>query len=186
MTGGLSRLSDGVYVGDGPIQGGLGHSFGPTAVIDVDGIEILVVSEAQQMVDLQQLRAFGIEPTDRRVLVLKSMQHFRAAFGPIAGRIIVCDAGLATPRAERRPNTHVPRPLWPLDKDFERVIRPFSCPLAARHTERIHGQVRDTCCTGKFRRHLSHVPVTRQMTSPTSSAINTAPSAASATPTGRP
>ncbi|MHC1550583.1 M81 family metallopeptidase [Phyllobacterium sp. K27] len=123
VTGVLSRLSDGAYVGDGPIQGGLSHSFGPTAVIEVDGIEVLVVSEAQQMVDLQQLRAFGIEPTDRRVLVLKSMQHFRAAFEPIAGRIIICDAGaLATPRAERRLYTRTPRPLWPLDKDFERVI----------------------------------------------------------------
>src|SRR5690606_24537935 len=112
VTGVLTTLSDGAYVGDGPIQGGLSHSFGPTAVLDVDGIEVLVVSEAQQMVDLQQLRAFGIEPTARRVLALKSMQHFRAAFEPIAGKVIVCDAGaLATPRAERRPYSQVPRPL---------------------------------------------------------------------------
>jgi microcystin degradation protein MlrC len=127
VTGVIRRLSDGAYVGDGPIQGGLTHSFGPTAVIDIDGIEVLVVSEAQQMVDLQQLRAFGIEPTARRVLVLKSMQHFRAAFEPIAGKVIVCDAGaLATPRAERRRYIRAPRPLWPLDKDFERFIRPVS------------------------------------------------------------
>ena len=129
VTGMLVKLSDGNYVGDGPIQGGLSHSFGPTAVLDVDGIEVLVVSEAQQMVDLQQLRAFGIEPTARRVLALKSMQHFRAAFEPIAGRVIVCDAGaLATPRAERRPYIHAPRPLWPLDKDFERPGRVMRMP----------------------------------------------------------
>jgi microcystin degradation protein MlrC len=121
VAGVIRGLSDGAYVGDGPIQGGLAHSFGPTAVIDVDGIEVLVVSESQQMVDLQQLRAFGIEPRERRVLALKSMQHFRAAFEPIAGKVIVCDAGaLATPRAERRPYIRVPRPLWPLDRDFER------------------------------------------------------------------
>lgn len=125
VTGVLRTLSDGAYVGDGPIQGGLAHSFGPTAVVDVDGVEVLVVSEAQQMVDLQQLRAFGIEPTARRVLALKSMQHFRAAFEPIAGKVIVCDAGaLATPRAERRPYTRAPRPLWPLDRDFERKVEP--------------------------------------------------------------
>jgi microcystin degradation protein MlrC len=75
------------------------------------------------MVDLQQLRAFGIEPTARRVLALKSMQHFRAAFEPISGKVIVCDAGaLATPRAERRPYVRAPRPLWPLDQNFERVV----------------------------------------------------------------
>ncbi|HWL57532.1 MAG TPA: M81 family metallopeptidase [Paracoccus sp. (in: a-proteobacteria)] len=121
VIGTIRKLSDGAYIGDGPIQGGLSHSFGPTAVIDLGGIEVLVVTEAQQMVDLQQLRAFGIEPTRRRVLVLKSMQHFRAAFEPIAGKVIVCDAGaLATPRAERRPYLRAPRPLWPLDRDFER------------------------------------------------------------------
>lgn len=125
VTGVIRKLSDGAYIGDGPIQGGLAHSFGRTAVIDVAGIEVLVVSEAQQMVDLQQLRAFGIEPTARRVLVLKSMQHFRAAFEPIAGKVIVCDSGaLATPRAERRSYIRAPRPLWPLDKDFERQTRP--------------------------------------------------------------
>ncbi len=121
VTGVIRHLSNGDYIGDGPIQGGLSHSFGPTAVIDLDGIEVLVVTEAQQMVDLQQLRAFGIEPTKRRVLALKSMQHFRAAFEPIAGRVIVCDAGaLATPKAERRPYIRAPRPLWPLERDFER------------------------------------------------------------------
>lgn len=122
VTGVIRKLSDGAYIGDGPIQGGLSHSFGPTAVLDLGGIEVLVVTEAQQMVDLQQLRAFGIEPTARRVLVLKSMQHFRAAFEPVAGRVIVCDAGaLATPRAERRPYIRAPRPLWPLDRDFDRA-----------------------------------------------------------------
>ncbi|QPC86363.1 microcystin degradation protein MlrC [Mesorhizobium sp. NBSH29] len=127
VAGVVAKLSEGTYLGDGPIQGGLTHSFGPTAVINVEGIEVLVVSEAQQMVDLQQLRAFGIEPTARRILVLKSMQHFRAAFEPIAGKVIVCDTGaLATPRAERRRYVRAPRPLWPLDKDFERLIRPAS------------------------------------------------------------
>lgn len=120
VSGVIRRLSDGAYTGDGPIQGGLTHSFGPTAVLDVNGIEILIVTEPQQMLDLQQLRAFGIEPTKRRVLALKSMQHFRAAFEPIAGRVIVCDSGaLATPRAERRPYRNLPRPIWPLDRDFD-------------------------------------------------------------------
>ena len=120
LTGRVLRLSDGGYTGDGPIQGGLPHSFGRTAVLEVGGVRVLVVSEPMQMVDLQQLRAFGIEPETARVLVLKSMQHFRAAFQPIAGQVIVCDAGgLATPQASRRPYVRAPRPLWPLDRDFD-------------------------------------------------------------------
>ena len=62
-------------------------------------------------------RAFGIEPTRLRFLVVKSMQHFRAAFEPLAAKVIVCDSGaLATPRAELRPYVRVRRPIWPLDK----------------------------------------------------------------------
>lgn len=117
LTGQIVRLSDGVYTGDGPILGGITHTFGPTAVLRVAGIDILVVSLPGQMLDLQQVRAFGIEPSRLTFLVVKSMQHFRAAFEPVAGRVIVCDSGaLATPRAELRPYVRVKRPIWPLDK----------------------------------------------------------------------
>ncbi|WP_024899884.1 M81 family metallopeptidase [Brucella rhizosphaerae] len=121
LTGEIVLLSDGVYTGDGPILGGITHTFGPTAVFRSGGIDILVVSLPGQMLDLQQLRAFGVEPTRLSFLVLKSMQHFRAAFEPIAGKVVVCDSGaLATPRAELRPYVRVKRPIWPLDGDSPR------------------------------------------------------------------
>lgn len=117
LTGEILHLSDGFYTGDGPILGGITHSFGPTAVFRVSGIDILVVTIPGQMLDLQQVKAFGIEPTRLRFLVVKSMQHFRAAFEPIAEKVIVCDSGaLATPRAELRSYVRVRRPIWPLDR----------------------------------------------------------------------
>ena len=83
-----------------------------------DGIDILVVTLNEQMLDLQQVRTFGIDPARLRFLVGKSMQHFRAAFEPVAGRVIVCDTGaLATPQAHPRPYTRVRRPVWPLDRE---------------------------------------------------------------------
>ncbi|WP_136619292.1 MULTISPECIES: M81 family metallopeptidase [Mesorhizobium] len=114
----IVALSDGHFVGDGPMIGGLPGNFGRSAVLRVDGIEILVVTIAQQMLDLQQFRAFGIDPAAKRVVALKSMQHFRAAFAPIAGKIIVCDSGaLCTPHYERMPYRNVPRPIFPLDRE---------------------------------------------------------------------
>ena len=113
----IVALCDGSFVGDGPMIGGLPGDFGPTAVLRVSGIEILIVTIAQQMLDLQQFRAFGIDPAARRVVALKSMQHFRAAFAPIAGEIIVCDSGaLCTPHYERMPYRNLPRPIFPLDQ----------------------------------------------------------------------
>ncbi len=88
-----------LLIGAGAMIGGLEHSFGPTAVIRVDGIDVLVVSIAAQMLDLQQFRSFAIDPQKKSVVALKSMQHFRADFEPIAARVIVCDSGaLCTPR----------------------------------------------------------------------------------------
>ena len=118
LEGELVSISDGHFVGDGPILGGLSRSYGPTAVLRVDGIEILIVTIAQQMLDLQQFKSFGIEPESKSVIVLKSMQHFRAAFEPIAGQVIVCDSGaLCTLDYKRMPYRNVPRPIFPLDED---------------------------------------------------------------------
>lgn len=117
LEGELVSISDGHYIGDGPILGGLVRSYGPSAVLRVDGIEILIVTIAKQMLDLQQFKAFGIEPESKRVIGLKSMQHFRAAFEPIAGEVIVCDSGaLCTLHYERLPYRNVPRPIFPLDQ----------------------------------------------------------------------
>ena len=116
----VSLSADGNYVGSGAMIGGLHRSWGPTAVIRVDGIEILVVSIRAQMLDLQQFKAFGIDPEKKRVVALKSMQHFRAAFEPIAGEVIVCDSGaLCTVDYAVLPFSKVPRPVFPLDRDMD-------------------------------------------------------------------
>ena len=116
VTGTLKWIGDGVVVGSGPMLGGLERSFGLTAVLDVAGIEILIVSIAHQMLDLMQFETFGIDPAKKSVVALKSMQHFRAAFAPIAGRIIVCDSGaLCTLNYASLGYKNVPRPIFPLD-----------------------------------------------------------------------
>ena len=120
VEGELVSISDGEFIGDGPMIHGLKGSFGPTAVLRVSGIEILVVTIARQILDLQQFKAFGIDPQSKRVVALKSMQHFRAAFEPIAGQVIVCDSGaLCTPRYDRLPYRNIPRPIFPLDREME-------------------------------------------------------------------
>ncbi len=116
----LLRLSDGHYIGSGSMLGGLKRSWGPTAVIQVGGIEILVASLRSQALDLAQFTTFSIHPESKNVVVLKSMQHFRAAFLPIAAQVIVCDSGaLCTLDYARLPFQRIPRPLFPLDQDLD-------------------------------------------------------------------
>jgi microcystin degradation protein MlrC len=119
VTGTIVGLSDGICIGDGPMKNGQRINFGPSAVLRVDGIDILVVSEPVQMYDQQQFRAFGIDLDATSVVGLKSMQHFRAAFEPLAEKVIVCDSGaLCTPDAMKLPYRNVPRPIFPLDPDM--------------------------------------------------------------------
>jgi microcystin degradation protein MlrC len=113
----LKLLIDGDYTGDGSMIGGLKKHWGPTAVLTVDGIDILIVSLSSQILDLQQFKAFGIDPATKTTVALKSMQHFRAAFEPIAARVIVCDSGaLCTPDLSSLPYKNVRRPIFPLDQ----------------------------------------------------------------------
>ena len=109
-------LSDGDFVNDGPMQRGVRMSMGPTAVLRVGGVEVVTVSSRLQTTDLQVFGSQGIDPRQRRVLVVKSVQHFRAAYAPIAGDIIVVDSGaLCSPDVRRFAYTKLRRPVFPLD-----------------------------------------------------------------------
>jgi microcystin degradation protein MlrC len=106
----------GLVVGTGPMMAGLQKNFGECVVLKIQGIEVLMVSIAQQILDLNQFQTFGIDPREKTVVALKSMQHFRAAFEPIAGEIIVCDSGaLCTVNYKALNYQKVPRPIYPLD-----------------------------------------------------------------------
>ena len=120
LQGSLEHKSEGRYFADGPMTGGLHRTWGPTVVLRVQDIDILVVSLAAQILDLAQFTAFGIDPRAKKVVALKSMQHFRAAFEPIASKVIVCDSGaLCAPDARRLNYQRVPRPIFPLEQDID-------------------------------------------------------------------
>jgi len=92
---------------------------GPTAVLNTNGVDIVVTSGRFQALDRGYLRHAGIEPSERRVLAVKSAHHFRAAFGPIASEIHVVDdgGGLTSRNFKELQYTRVRRPVFPLDLD---------------------------------------------------------------------
>jgi microcystin degradation protein MlrC len=116
VTGTVAGIFDGRFVCEGPMYAGLTKTFGPTGVLHVDGIDVLVVTHNMQILDRMAFAAFGIDPAAKRVVALKSMQHFRAAFEPLAAEIVVCDSGaIARPRRAGLPFRNVRRPIHPLD-----------------------------------------------------------------------
>ena len=116
VTGRVVALSDGAFVHKGPMLRGLPGRLGPTALLQHGGVKVILISHRWQTLDPEMIRLVGIEPSDERLIVVKSTIHFRAAFEPIAARIIEVDApGLSSSNLDRFPFANVRRPIFPLD-----------------------------------------------------------------------
>jgi microcystin degradation protein MlrC len=116
VTGRVRTLSDGRFIHKGPMFRGLEGRLGPTAVLDVDDIKVILISNRWQTLDPEMIRFVGIDPLGERLLVVKSTIHYRAAFEPIVQGIIEVDApGLSSSNLGRFDFTRVRRPIFPLD-----------------------------------------------------------------------
>ncbi len=112
----VKMLSDGVFRNDGPMNAGVETQMGPTAVLRIGGVDVVTISNRIQTIDLQVFLSQGIDPRTRDVVVVKSVQHFRAAYGPIAREVIVVDSGgICSPDISRLKFRKLRRPVWPLD-----------------------------------------------------------------------
>jgi microcystin degradation protein MlrC len=119
VTGTVRTLSDGRFVHRGPMMHGLPGRLGPTAVLDVNDIRVILISYRWQTLDPEMIRFVGIDPLLEKILVVKSTIHYRAAFEPIAKEIIEVDApGLSSSNLSRFPYRRIRRPIFPLDPDL--------------------------------------------------------------------
>ncbi len=88
----VRALSDGRVTLKGPMMTGLTVHLGACACLEIDGILVAVASGKKQMLDRELFRMVGITPEAMKILVVKSSNHFRADFTPIASEIIVAKA----------------------------------------------------------------------------------------------
>jgi microcystin degradation protein MlrC len=116
VKGTVRLLSDGRFVHRGPMSTGVVSSVGLTAVVVSGGVEIILNERRNQPVDPEAARSVGIDPAQRKIVVLKSAVHYRASYEPIAAEIIEVDGpGLASPNLSRFQFKHIRRPIFPID-----------------------------------------------------------------------
>lgn len=116
LTGHVAAITDGSFIAYGPMGGGARRNYGLSLLFRIGGVEIIVISHNGQATDLGQFTSLGVDPTRKSTLIVKSMQHFRAAFEPIARDVIEVDTGaLSTRNFKERPYKNIRRPIWPLD-----------------------------------------------------------------------
>lgn len=94
-------------------------ALGDLAAIRIGGVEVVLNSSRTQALGLELFTHVGIDPTARKLLVLKSSNHFRAAYDPIIQGLVHIHSDGLLRRDDYRliPYRHVQRPIWPLDED---------------------------------------------------------------------
>jgi microcystin degradation protein MlrC len=114
----VRALTDGETVVEAPVGRGWRLPLGPTALLVVDGLEVILFSRTVQTLDRTPLILHGIDPTQRKLVALKSNHHFRSGFEALAAAIVTTDPPGVTmfdvAAFERR---RCPRPIAPVDRD---------------------------------------------------------------------
>lgn len=118
ISGRVRAIVDGRITATGPMLKGLKVSIGLLGVLSTETMDILVAEQRVEALDVAIFTHVGIDPREKKYTLLKSRQHFRAAFEPIARHVMwVAGPGVTSPDFSNFPFRHIDRPIFPLDKD---------------------------------------------------------------------
>lgn len=82
-------VREGRFVSSGAVAGGRDNDVGRMALLGLGGVKVAVTSKRLQAYDQAPFRHLGVEPSEQKILVLKSTCHYRAEFEPMASSVIV-------------------------------------------------------------------------------------------------
>lgn len=111
VTGRVKTISDASYRAYG-VQ----VHMGPCVVLEIGSINLLLITNTVHVINPWVYRAVGLEPTQAKIVLVKSPAQFREEFEPIAAEIIMVDApGICSPNYRALPFKRITRPLYPWD-----------------------------------------------------------------------
>jgi len=116
VRGRVAKLTDGHFTVTGPMMTGMQISLGRTAVLDTGKVLIFVSENRYEPFDTGCFTHAGVDPAKKKYVLIKSRQHFRAGFEPLAKEIIlVAGPGVCSSDYSLFPFKHMRRPIYPLD-----------------------------------------------------------------------
>ncbi|MGH7299167.1 MAG: M81 family metallopeptidase [Candidatus Rokuibacteriota bacterium] len=119
VTGKVTRITDGEFTVTGPMATGTRVRMGRTAVLDTGAMQIVVSEGRSEPFDTGVFTHCGIDPRRKKYVLIKSRQHFRAGFEPIARHIVLCDGdGVTSSNLELFTYRNRRRPLYPFEEDM--------------------------------------------------------------------
>jgi microcystin degradation protein MlrC len=101
------------------VQTGLSNSptaMGDSALVRANGIDILLVSLRNQAIGTDLFSQLGCDLAAKKIIVVKSSQHFQASYSKVAKLVIYAGSpGAVTLDLSSLPYRKIRRPKWPLD-----------------------------------------------------------------------
>jgi len=112
----VKSLTDGRFIQSSQMNKGKKVNLGKSARLCIGNVDVIVCTKKGQTLDEQVFLLHGIDVTQYKIVALKSENHFRASFAPIAKKIITADSpGLSSYDLCHFNYKRVMRPVLPLD-----------------------------------------------------------------------
>jgi microcystin degradation protein MlrC len=116
ISGTVKTIASGRFRNKGPMGRGVTTDMGPSVVIDTGKVEIALISRHVEPSDLNCFYSLGIDPLQKRYVMLKSRVHWRAGLGAMAKAVVDCaGVGVCTSDYGELTFKNVRRPIYPLD-----------------------------------------------------------------------
>jgi microcystin degradation protein MlrC len=90
---------------------------GDCVAVRVDGVDIVLATRRRQAFGIDLFGNLGIDLAAKKIVVVKSTNHFYASFAPVAKDVLYVDSGGPLPRDLRTLDFRkIERPKWPFDE----------------------------------------------------------------------
>jgi microcystin degradation protein MlrC len=121
VTGKVKTIFDGKYRAKGPMAAGTQQDMGHAVVLDTGRVEIVLFSRHVEPFDVNTLLSVGIDPMQKRYIMLKSRIHWRAGMSHLAKAVVECaGVGVCTSDYGQHKFERLRRPIYPLDPQVTR------------------------------------------------------------------
>ncbi|ADD07315.1 Microcystin LR degradation protein MlrC-like protein (plasmid) [Natrialba magadii ATCC 43099] len=119
VDGYVKAITDGEFVNTGPMETGAEAHLGRAVRLECgadDGVSVLLTETRMQPYDAEIWRHMTIQPERLAVLVVKSLNHYRADYEPMASAVLPVDSpGLSAIDPSKFTFERLKRPKFPLD-----------------------------------------------------------------------
>jgi microcystin degradation protein MlrC len=117
ITGVVRAITDGTWTVRSPMMTGIRTNIGRTAVLATEGMVITVSEKRMEPFDVGIFSHCGVEVLHAKYILIKSRQHYRAAFERIAEHIVeLAGPGVCSSDYSLFPFKNLKRPIYPLDE----------------------------------------------------------------------